>query len=422
MSLLDRILGRSVFTAPPGQVVEFDPGAGVSVLDMLRMPSSTDSSVRVTEHSSLGMAAVWRAVNLIASGCASLPLHAYKQVPVDGQAMPVRQLQTLGQAASFLAAPHPDLTGFELLEIIFTHMALWGNSYCLKVSDAGSVTQLWPIQPSRIKVGRASDLSKVYQLDGDAGMPLTDNEILHIPGFGYDGVAGLPPIALARQGIGLALAAEKFGSRLFGSGSLMSGLLTTEQRLNQEQANTLKQRWQAKVGGVDKSHEIAVLDSGAKFQQLTIPPEDAQFIESRGFQIEEVARIFGVPPHLLMAVDKTSSWGTGVEQQTLAFVTYTLRPWLTRVEQRLSRVLTPNNVYARFSLEGLLRGDAASRASYYQAMFGIGALSTNEIRALEEMAPVPGGASYYRPLNYGELGTFDTGSSPSKPPAHTDPQ
>jgi hypothetical protein len=147
-----------------------------------------------------------------------------------------------------------------------------------------------------------------------------------------------------------------------------------------------------------------VLDKGAKFTQLSIPPEDAQFIESRGFQIEEIARMFGVPPHMLMAMDKATSWGTGIEQQTIAFVVYTLRPWLTRMEQRISRVLSPKPTYARYRLEGLLRGDSTQRAAFYKTMFEVGAFSPNRILALEEEPPVEGGDVRYRPLNLTPIG------------------
>jgi HK97 family phage portal protein len=293
-------------------------------------------------------------------------------------------------------------------------MLLWGNAYLwLGRNQLGQIAELWPIHPSRVKAGRTSALGrKVYQVDGGE-QPHTDDTILHLPAFGYDGVCGVSPIRIAREGIGLALAAEEYGAKLFGSGSLATGILQTEQRLTPEQADVLQARWKAKRSGLGSAHETIVLDRGAQFTQLTIPPGDAQFIESRRFQIAEVARMFGVPPHMLMDTEKSTSWGTGIEQQGIGFVVYTLRPWLTRTEQRISRILKPEPVYARFSVEGLLRGDAAQRAAFYTSMFNIGALSTNEIRALEERGPVDGGDTRYRPLNMGELGQFDTTAAPA---------
>lgn len=380
------------------------PLTSATLVDWLGGPR-VHAGVTVSETTSLGMPAVWRAVNLIASTAASLPLHAYR----TADDMRVKA-GTGSQAVRLLNQPHPDLTPFELWEQVYAHIALWGNAY-LRIlrNPLGQIQELWPIHPGRVRAGRESETGqKIYQIDGDTTTAWFDDKILHIPGFGYDGVCGVSPIRAARQGIGLALAAEEYGARLFGNGSLMSGILQTEQRLEQAQADALKQRWKEKVGGLDKAHEVAVLDSGAKFQAMSIPPEDAQFIESRQFQIDEVARMFGVPQHMLMQTDRSTSWGTGIEQQTLGFVKFTLQPtWLTRVEQRVSRLLQPQSVYARYTLEGLLRGDTAARAAFYTQMWNIGVLSTDEIRGFEDMPPVPGGDVRYRPLNMGELGQPD---------------
>jgi len=384
------------------------PLTSTSLLDWIGGPRS-HSGVSVTETNSLGLPAVWRAVNLIAGTAASLPLHAYR---VDDNAARVRVAS--GQAADLLRQPHPDMTPFELWETAFTHQLLWGNAYLRKLRDPlGRVRQLWPIHPGRVRAGRTSDVGhKVYVLDGGKETH-TDESILHLPGFGYDGVCGVSPIRAARQGLGLALAAEEYGAKLFGNGSLATGILQTEQRLTSEQADAIHSRWKAKRSGLGSAHETIILDSGAKFHQLTIPPEDAQFLQSRSFQISEVARMFGVPPHMLMDTDKSTSWGTGIEQQSIGFVVYTLRPWLTRVEQRVSAMLNPQAVYARFSVEGLLRGDSAQRAAFYKQMWEIGVLSTNEIRELEERAAVDEGDVRYRPLNMGRLGEFDNEEVPA---------
>ena len=381
------------------------PITSSTLIDFLSGPQ-TNSGVPVSEKSALTMPAVWRAVNLIAGSSASLPLRAYRQADT------ARQPLTSGQAADLLEMPHPDLTPFELWEQVYAHLLLWGNAY-LRVlrNQGGQISELWPLHPSRVLPGRTSDGSKIYQVDQDQSHPLTDRELLHIPGFGFDGIAGVSPIRLARQGIGLALAAEEYGSRLFGNGSLASGILSTSQRLTQEQADKLQQRWKDKNSGLKSSHETVVLDSGATFQQLTIPPEDAQFLESRKFQVLEIARIYGVPPHMLMDVEKSTSWGTGIEQQGLTFVVYTLRPWLTRVEQRVSRLLRPNAVYARYNLDGLLRGDTAGRYASYAVARQWGWMSVNEIRSHEEMPPVPNGDELLQPLNMVPLGTDTQPSS-----------
>lgn len=357
------------------------------------------AGVSVTEAKALGIPAVWRAVALIAGTAASLPLHAYRS---DGA---LRTRVESGNAAVLLESPQDDLTQYEWVELVFTHLLLWGNAYLWKVPRAGGqgVQQLLLIHPSRVRPARTSFGVKVYEVDGKEGF--TDREILHIPGLGYDGVVGLSPIRAARQSMALALAAEEFGAKLFANGSLSTGILTTDSRLSPQQADALHARWKQKRSGLDKSGETIVLDGGMKYSQLTIPPEDAQFLQTRSFQISEIARMFGVPPHMLMDTEKSTSWGTGIEQQGIGFLMFTLRPWLTRLEQRLTRILKPEAVYARFTVEGLMRADSAGRSAFYREMWSLGVLSTNEIRALEEQPAVPGGDVRYRPLNMGVLGT-----------------
>jgi HK97 family phage portal protein len=386
------------------------PISSASILDWFGI-KPTAAGINVTEESSLGMAAVWSAVNLIAGTCASLPLKAYTRGDQS------RKPRETGLAATLLDNPHPDLVPYDFWEIVHAHRLLWGNAYLLKLrNQGGQLTELWPIHPSRVKAGRVTSATgittqdvgrKIYAIDGgeDAGgMTLYDDKILHLPAFGYDGICGVSPIRIARQGIGLGLAAEQYGAQLFGSGSLASGILQTDQRMKPEQANALHRRWKEKASGLGNAHEIIILDSGAKFQQLTIPPEDAQFIESRRFQIAEVARIFGVPLHLLQEVEGSTSWGTGIAEQTLGFVIFTLRRWLIRTEQSVTRILKPEPVYAKYSLEGLLRGAPKDRAEFYTKMWQLGVFSTNDIRELEDLGPVTGGDTRYVALNFGILG------------------
>lgn len=388
------------------------PLTSTSLLDWIG-GAKTSAGVAVSESSSLGLPAVFRAVNVIAGTSASLPLHPYRTV---GNA---KIRVTSGRPAQLLDSPHPDMTPFELWEVAYTHLALWGNAYLRIVGSVDMpVKHLWPIHPGRVRVGRESETGrKIYAVDGGKEVH-SDDTILHIPGFGYDGICGVSPIRAARQGLGLALAAEEYGAKLFGSGSLASGILQTEQRLTQPQADALATRWRAKRTGLGSAHDTIILDRGAKFQQLTIPPEDAQFLQTRRFQVSEVARMFGVPPHMLMDTEKSTSWGTGIEQQAIGFVVYTLRPWLTRVEQRMTQLLRPQAVYARYSVEGLLRGDSKARAEFYDVMTRIGAFSINEVRELEERAPIDGGDAHYRQLNLGEVGAPDPSTATEEEPAN----
>lgn len=363
------------------------------------------AGVTVTETSAMGMTAVWRAVNLISSTAASLPLHAYRDDDDARVRMPRESA-----SARLLREPHPDLTAFEWKELIFAHICLWGNAYIrILRNQLGQITELWPLHPGRVRVGREDEAgTKFYMIDGKYDTPYTDREILHIPGFGYDGICGVSPIRAARQGLSLALAAEQFGASLFGNGSLATGILQTEQRLEQVQANALRDRWKQRASGMSNAHDVVVLDRGAKFQQLSIPPEDAQFIESRKFQVEEVCRMYGIPPHMMASVEKSTSWGTGIEQQAIGFVVWSFAPgYLNRVEARLTKLIRPAAAYAKFNVDGLLRGDSAARADFYTKMWNIGAVSTNDVRAKEEQPPVEGGDTRYRPLNMGVLGEPD---------------
>ncbi len=386
------------------------PLTSETLLQYLGM-EKTFSGKNVNEVTALGMSAVWRAVQVTTSVPASLPFHAYREA---GDA----RVRAVGHAARLMDDPHPDMTPFESWQTVMVHRRLWGNAYVRKLRNPlGQIQELWPIHPGRVRVGRESEAGrKVYVIDGGREV-LSDNEILHRPGMGHDGVCGVSPIRAARQSIGLGLAAEEYGAKLFGNGSLATGILQTEQRLTQTQADRLAKRWADKRSGLDGAHGTIVLDKGAKFHQLTIPPEDAQFLESRRFQIVEVCRWFGIPPFLMFETEKSTSWGTGLEQQALGWVKFDLGPDLVAVEQRVTKhVLRPQPVYARFAVEGLLRGDSTARANFYRAMWNLGVLSTNEIRAYEELEPVEGGDVRYRPLNMGERGTTDSGAeSPTNP-------
>jgi HK97 family phage portal protein len=363
-----------------------------------------ESGMAVTERSSLHMPAVWRSVALIAGVSSSLPLHTYFKGTKDKAGSPL------------LDNPHPELTPLELWRLPYAHRVLWGNGYVQKIRNrAGVITELWPVMPDRVRVGKVKpdDLlpsGKVFEVTDDWGTvhALTSREILHIPGLGYDGITGCSPVRLAADGIGLAQAAEKSAARLFGKGNIMSGVLQTEQRLKPDQANALKQQWRAKMGGFRNSQEIAVIDSGATFKPVVMPYKDAQFLESREFQITEIARMFGVPLFLLMETAKSTSWGTGLEQQAGAWVTFDLAPtWLAPTEQRITKELLPASQYAKYAVQGLLRGDSSARATFYRAMRDVGAMSADDIRELEDRPPLPagkGGDVYLQPTYMAPLG------------------
>lgn len=396
------------------------PLTSTTLLDWLTGPKVA-AGVTVTEKKSLGLTAVFRAVSLLSGTIGALPIGAYRYQ--DDRRVPAGQRSA---AEKLLRKPHPDLTTFEFFELVVCHLCLWGNFYArILKNQRGEIAELWPLMPNEVRAGRAKGGTKVYEISGDydtdgQAKPYTDAEIFHIPGMGYDGVCGVSPIRAARQGLGLAMAAEEFGARFFGSGSLASGVLQTEQRLTQEQADALKDRWKERVGGLQNAHEAIVLDRGAKFEQLTINPEDAQFVETRRFQVAEVARLFGIPPHMLMDMERSTSWGTGIEEQKIAWVVYTLTPWLTRIEQRWTMKLCPaDTIYTKFRVQGLLRGDSKARAEFYRAMRELGIYNANDILELEDHEPIDGiaGSMYWRPLNMGDASKEPTEKEPAPAPA-----
>ncbi|MEU3293013.1 phage portal protein [Streptomyces longwoodensis] len=390
------------------------PLTSTSLLSLLG-GAAGESGVAVTETSALHMPAVWRAVAVIANVAAALPLHTYAAGTRDRTTVAVME------------DPHPELTKFELWRLVYVHRLLWGNAYLQKVRNgAGAVVQLWPIRPDRVKVDREAPTpenpgGKVFWVKDDHGVRqrLTSREILHLPALGYDGVTGCSPVRAAAEGIGLGLAAEKAAAKLYGSGNMISGVLQTEQRLNAEQAAQLKANWKAKLSGAQAAHDIAVLDSGASFHPVTMPYKDSQFLESRQFQVTEVSRMFGVPPFLLMSTEKSTSWGTGLEQQAQGFVTWDLAPtWLTPTEQRVSKELLDSGQYAKYQLGGLLRGDSSARATFYRAMRDTGAFSVDDILQLEDMAPIggPEGNMRLQPTYMAPLGSDPfAGQAPAAP-------
>ena len=385
-----------------------------SLLDFVAGVANQDTGVVVSEQTSMQVSAVWRAVSVTANVSASLPLHVFTAGTKTKVANPL------------LDDPHPELTPLELWRLARVHKLLWGNGYLQKIRNgAGQVVELWPVSPWRVRPGRARPITanpsgKVFECVDDAGVShaFTTREILHLPGLGYDGVCGLSPIRHAAVGIGLALAAEKSGARFFARGAQLSGVLQVEQRLEEEQANALQRRWEAKMGGVDNSGRIAVLDSNAKFQPITMPMRDAQFLETRGFQVPEIARMFGVPLFLMFETAKSTSWGTGLEQQAQGWITFDLHPAeLAPFEQRIRKELLPKGQEARYNVNGLLRGDSAARAAFYTVMRQVGAFSANDIRDKEDLTPIPGGDTYLQPLNMGPLGADPTDKPAVQKPA-----
>ena len=306
-------------------------------------------------------------------------------------------------------------------EYLTANILLGGNAYVAIGRDqANRVVDLFPIPwravlPARQKSGRMT-----YSVDlGDGTKEVFDQaDMLHIPGLGFDGVKGLSVITYAaRQAIGLALATESHGSRLFSNGARLGVVLKHPKSLSKEAQKRLGEQFDQQHAGLPNAFKTMVLEEGLDVSNVTMTSEDAQFLDTRRFQVEDIARFFGVPPHMIGHTDKQTSWGTGVEQNTLGFLIFTIIPWLTRFEQEFNRKLFPRSpFYAQFKHQGLMRGDSKARADYYASGHQNGWLTTNEIRKAEDLQPVPGGDTLFVQTNLAPMKQLADGAvAPARP-------
>lgn len=355
--------------------------------------ATSDAGETVSEGSILGLSAVWACTNLLAGTIATLPLMVLR-VTNDGD----RRVERNHPLYRLLHdSPNYDQTAVDFWEFMAASLELWGNAYARIVRDAGRIIGLVPIRPDWVTVRRIAGGSLEYEWTEDGKRwKLRDPEILHIRGFGGSPLGGMSTLQFGRHAFGLARAVDKAAGATFKNGLRPAGGLKFKDWLSAEQRQIAKTTLVEQHMGAANAGRPMILEGGVEWQPFTINPEDAQMLESRRFSVEEVCRFFGVPPHMVGHTEKTTSWGTGLEQQTLAFQKFTLRRRLKRIEQALEKqLLTPaeraRGVLIEFNLEGLLRGDSAGRASFYQAMTQMGAMTINEVRAKENLPPVPGG-------------------------------
>ncbi len=365
---------------------------------------ATGKALSTTE--TLQIDTVHACVSLLADATASLPLHLYRRLP-KGQ----------GRARAFdhpvysllHDIPNPEMTAYVYKETIVGHLALWGNHYSyIEYDDRGvNVVALWPLRPDRMQISRGEDkqLHYLYRLPSGEQRELMRSEVFHIPYLSFDGVLGMAPVEMARQSIGLAQAQEEYAARFFGSSANPGGILTHPKTLTDGARDRMKASWESLHKGLERSHRVAILEEGVTWQAIGIPPEQAQFLESRKYSVEAIARIFRVPLHMIGHNEKATSWGTGIEQMSIGFAVYTLAPtWLARIEQQISKDLLTEAerqyLYAAFLIDGLLRGDIKSRYEAYAIGRGWGWMSVNDVRFRENMNGIgPEGDSYLIPLN-----------------------
>lgn len=356
----------------------------------------TTSGRPVNERTAMQTTAVYACVRILAEAIASLPLHVYEYQDDGGKKLvhdhPLYYL--------LHDEPNPEMTSFVFRETLMSHLLIWGNAYAQIIRDgAGRVLGLYPLLPDKMDVQRddKGNIYYVYSRNSDenpmfkeyGNIKLKAEDVLHIPGLGFDGLIGYSPIAMAKNAVGMTLACEEYGASFFANGANPGGVLEHPGVL--KDPSKVRESWNSVYRGVSNAHKIAVLEEGMKYQQIGIPPEEAQFLETRKFQINEIARLYRIPPHMVGDLDKSSF--SNIEQQSLEFVKYTLDPWVIRWEQSLQRsLLLPSEkgkYFIKLNVDGLLRGDYQSRMNGYAVGRQNGWFSANDIREMENMNPIP---------------------------------
>lgn len=366
------------------------------------------SGATVTDATALGLAAYYACVRLLADGVAALPWDGFRTVGSEKE--------LIDPAPSLLREPSTQMTVFDFKHVLMVSMLIRGNFYGLVTSRdrLEYPTSILPLHPDWVYLDRDP---KTWELRSWVmGERIPNQDLFHIRAFtlpGYD--VGLSPVSQFRQSLGLGLATEEYGSKWFRDGAAPSSVLSSDQPLTEDQVKLTQKTWIASHGG---KRLPAVLGGGFKFQPITITPNESQFLETRRFQVTEIARIFGVPPHMIGDMERSTSWGTGIEGQALGFVKFTLAPWLNRIEAAMNRI-TPRGTFVKFNLNALLRGDMQSRYEAYQSALDGGWMNSDEVRALEDLPPIPGGAGqkYRQPLNFGPLGADPADRPGDAPPA-----
>ena len=355
----------------------------------------TTSGKNVTERSAMQMTAVYSCVRILAEAVAGLPLHLYKYTDGGGKE------KALDHPLYRLLhdEPNPEMSSFVFRETLMTHLLLWGNAYAQVIRNGkNEVIALYPLMPNKMSVDRDENGRLYYTYyrgpdeaikNKEFAVTLQPSDVLHIPGLGFDGLVGYSPIAMAKNAIGMAIACEEYGAKFFANGAAPGGVLEHPGTIKDPQR--VRESWQSTFGGSGNANKIAVLEEGMKYTPIGISPEQAQFLETRKFQINEIARIFRVPPHMVGDLEKSSF--SNIEQQSLEFVKYTLDPWVIRWEQSIQRSLLSQDekatYFAKFNVEGLLRGDYQSRMNGYAIGRQNGWMSANDIRELENLDRIP---------------------------------
>jgi HK97 family phage portal protein len=404
---LSRLFGRSSSPAPRAAVQSASGGRLVTTSaeleEALRGSSSTASGAHVTPDRSMHVAAVFACVRIITGAVATMPLNIKRRVDArtreDAADHPVSRLVR--------RAPNAWMTPSAFRRMLTAHVLLRGNAYALKVKSAGKVVALIPMHPDRVVPRQASDnsIAYVYTRPDGGTITLPKDEVFHLIGLTLDGLNGVSVIRYAREAVGVALQTEKHGAKVFENGASLGLHFEHPTSLSAQALDNLKTSLE-QFRGAENAHRMLITEEGMKINRVGMTMEDAQYIATRQFTRGEIAMFFGVPPHMIGDTEKSTSWGTGIEQQSLGFVAYTLQDWLTAWEETINRdLIAEDDVFARFNTAGLVRGDIKTRYQAYALGRQWGFLSANDIRNKEDENPIEGGDTYFEPLNMAAAGT-----------------
>ena len=360
--------------------------------------AQSNSGANVNEYTALTYSAVFCAISLISGTIATLPLHLMREKPGKKERATTKSLYRVMHSKA-----NPYMTAMAVREVLAAHVLAWGNGYAEIVRNKmGDILELWPIAPNRVTIDMKNG-ELVYEINvGGEIVVLPREKVLHIAGLGFDGFKGYSVISLAREAIGLGMAMEQFGARFFGQGAHPGIVVSHPGKLSEAAYNNLSGELTSKYAGLGQAHRLMLLEDGMSMEKVGLTQEDSQFLESRVFQIQEVARWFNLPPHKLKDLAKSSF--SNIESEQISFVTESILPWLVRFEQHFNmQLLTDREIregfYFKHIVEGLLRGDAKSRAEFYNKMWNTGSMTQNEIRDKEDLDPIAGGDELFVPMN-----------------------
>ena len=366
-----------------GPVATMQPGYG---------GTDSYSGKAVNAQTALQLAAFWACVRLISETIATLPLQLYQRDAKGGRTLARDHwLYTI-----LHDQPNANMTAVEFWEAVVAQLCLWGNAYCFKTYAGGRIVSLDPLKPGQMTVKTDLTGALTYHYTTAKGIVVySEAEIWHVKGFGVDGLIGLSPVSYARNSLGASMSSDEASGKVFANGMRSGGALKMSQILKADQRKEIRESLAPELAGTANTGKLMVLEGGMEYQPLSMNPDDAQMLETRSFHVSEICRWFRVPPTMVGHGEKTSNWGTGLEQQMLGFLTFSLRPYLSRIEQGIKKnLLLPADrakYHAEFSIEGLMRADSAGRAALYSSAAQNGWMTRNEIRALENWPPAEGG-------------------------------